>query len=114
MIGLRQRRPPEDHDLVADEFVEGSLPAEDDLGHCGEIFVEGRHDFGRRMLFGKGCEAADVGEEDADFAPLAAEFGHVRVADQLLDDAFGDIARKEPADVTALFLVGAVAVDSDG
>ena len=57
-----------DHDRVAHELVDDAVVLDDHLGQRGEAAVQRVEDHARRVGLGDGGEAAQVGEQDRDFA----------------------------------------------
>ena len=90
-VGVGHRGAPERHDRIADELVERAAVGEDDFDLRGKVLVQHRdHVFGARR-FGERGEAANVGEQHADFAGL----GLVAIVHVAAFDQRGDHARIE-------------------
>jgi len=62
VIRLLQRCPPEDHDLVSDEFVQRPVPPKNHVGHGAEIFIELINHVFRRPMFTERGEPNQIGK----------------------------------------------------
>src|ERR1700687_339391 len=91
VIAASQGRPPERHHRVADELVERPAVLEDHGDHLGEVLGEQAGDLVRAHLLGERGEAADVGEQDDDFALGAAELHLALGAGDLTGEIRGEV-----------------------
>ena len=96
LLGIVAEAAPDRHHGIADEFIDGPLPLEDDGHHALEVFVElGDHFLGGE-LFAHAGVAADVGKQDDDGAIGSFADGVIKF--RVLDDLFGDIRRVKAHD----------------
>ncbi len=84
-----QRRPENDHDAVADEFIQETAVVLDDLAHRGQVPVEPcQHLLGRNTR-GHRCETPDIREQNSCHPLFSGK--HDRVA--ILPDFSGHVGR---------------------
>ena len=72
VVGLQARGVPESHDLVADVFVDGAVPREDDPAQVVEVHLDDLGHVARGHRLRHRCESADVDEHQCDVAAFAA------------------------------------------
>ena len=79
MIGLRQGGVVPRHHCVAEEFIHGAFMRQHGVCRRGEIPIQHRHQFFRRLFFTITGEAADISEQTRDVHFLAADLKTVKV-----------------------------------
>ena len=76
---------------VAGETLQRAFVLQDQFAHLSMIFAKHPHDFLRLRGFGEGGEAAQVQEDDGDFAPVGLE----RIFGAAGDDQLGELRREK-------------------
>ena len=99
---MRERRPEDREDRVADELVDGAAVGHHDVGHAREIPIEDVHDVGGIAVLGEPRVAAQIGHEDRHHPLLSSEAEPFRRLQQRLDDFGGHVAAERVANEVAL------------
>ena len=108
--GVGQRRVPEGHDSVADEFVQRAAVLVHGVGHAGEVGIQRLgHGLGRQVLAGGG-EACQVREQQCQHTALAMQLRLGTVGHQGIDHGGGHVAGKVRAQLFAAAVFAPVAV----
>ena len=102
VVGMRERRPEDREDGVADELVDRAAVLDHHVGHAGEVLVQHVHDVRGVALLGKARIAPEVGHEHGHHALLAAEAQAVGRLEQLAGDLGRHVAPERRADEVAL------------
>ena len=105
VIGDVDRRIPERHDRIADEFVDGARARHDLGAQRAEHRIEQPERFLRTVRLGEGGKAAHVGEHHRDLTRLAAELQLTRARLDAAKDFRRHVVPKGPAQF-ALVAVG--------
>ena len=85
VVGLVDGSSPDGDDFITNEFVQGSVVADDDLYHGREVLVKAPDDLLGRMVFGKRCEAADIGKEHGELFSSSPRLQHLRIGNQFFN-----------------------------
>ena len=104
MVWVGDGRVPKRHDGIAHEFVDGAAMAENVVGERCEERIHKLHHRFRVHAFAQAREAADVGEQQRDFARFAAELQTGGILCKLRDDVRGHIVAEGGPDARALRL----------
>src|SRR5262249_33372218 len=114
LVGVLLWRSEDDHQAVAEKFVERTLMAEYDFDHALEIFVEQLDDVFGAHGFAYGGEAADVAKHDRNLASSSVELWTGRRLEHGVHHLLGDIAGESGFDGVAFLKSPGHFVDRPG
>ena len=94
MVRLLARGSEQHVQGIADDFCDGAVVREHEIGHAGEVVIQQRpKHVGLERLHQCG-EAGNVGEHRCDLAPLSAEIDRVRIAGKPFCQIGREVARE--------------------